>query len=266
MTIFRFSTRWTAIVALASVLVSANVNAAIVILNVNTAFSSITLGGQVGGNDGPPPTNGAVYAAQSPGSLVTSLGGTITADLTAGVFTFTPGSAVSFNNSGTYTSAPNVIGSEAGNYGIVANGPVPLAGGATLLVNGVYKNLVLDIIAGTTQNGATLANATMNFSAGALDFGITPAVAAPGTASLVGSNGLNTSASLVSWNGTTLTIPVAFQTTGGTGRVENWSGTIVASITAVPEPSSIALMSLVGFVGLSFASIRGRRVKRSLKS
>lgn len=265
MKILRLSYSWNAIIALVSLFVSAGAEAGIVILNVNTALSSMSLGGQVGGNNGVPPTNGIIYTAQSPGSLVTSLAGTITADLTAGVFTFTPGSAISFNTTGTYTSAPNPIGSELGNYGIVATGPTPAAGGAVLTINGVYKNLVLDIgivgTSGSTQNGSVLTG-PLNFTNGALDFGISPAAAPPGTSSLIGSNGVNTSASVVTWNGTTLTIPVAFQTTGGTGRVENWSGTIVA---AVPEPSSIALMSLVGVVGLSYATVRGRRAQRLVK-
>ena len=268
MSIFRVSRPWTAMVAmasLASVLASANLRAAIVVLNVNSGLSSLDLTGPVGG-PGTPGVGGIVYMQQSAGSLVAQYGGTITADLTAGVFTFSGGSAITaiVNPNGPFTSAPNSIGVEAGNYGITANGLVLLAG-AVLTVNGVYKDLVLDITAGTAQNGAAT-GATMNFSAGALDFGVSPAVVAPGTASLVGSNGLNTSPTQVSWDGTTLRIPVAFQTTGGTGRVENWSGTIVGTIVAVPEPSSIALMSLVGVVGLSYASIRTRRAKRLLYS
>lgn len=266
MSILRLSHRWSATVALASVFVSANVRADMVTLNVNSLLSSVTLAGQVGGNNGPPPTNGAVYAGQTATSLSTFLAGTVKADLTAGVFTFAPGSAISFNNSGTYNNPfPNINNlplTELGNYAVNATGPVPLAGGAILTVLGVYRGLVLDINSGTAQNGGVLTAATMNFTSGFLDFSITPAAAAPGTAGLTGSNGLNTSASLVSWNGSTLTIPVAFQTTGGTGRVENWSGTIVA---AVPEPSSIALMSIAGVVGLSYVTVRGRRSKRLAK-
>ena len=263
MSILRISRNWTAMVAmasLASVVVSANLQAAIVVLNVNSSLSSLNLAGQVGGL-GTPGVGGIVYAQQAVGSLAANYGGTITADLTAGVFTFSGGSAITaiVNPSGPFTTAPNAIGIEAGNYGITATGPVPAAGGAVLTINGVYKDLVLDIIAGTAQNGAATA-ASMNFSAGALDFGVS-ALAPSGPASLVGSNALNTSLTQVSWDGTTLRIPVAFQTLGGTGRVENWSGTIIA---AVPEPSSIALMSLVGMVGLSYASIRGRRAKRLL--
>ncbi len=266
MSILRLSGRWASIVALASVCASTNLRADVVILNVNTLLSNVTLAGQVGGSDGPPATNGVLYAGQTPTSLSTSLAGTIKADLTAGVFTFAPGSAVSFNNSGTYNNPfPNINNpplTELGNYAVTATGPVPLAGGAVLTILGVYRNLVLDINSGTAQNGGVLTAATMNFTSGLLDFSITPAAAAPGTASLAGSNGLNTSTSLVAWDGTTLRIPVTFTTTGGTGRVENWTGTIVA---AVPEPSSIALMSLVGFVGLSYATVRGRRAKRLVK-
>ncbi len=250
MSILRLPHRWIAIVALASVFVSANVQADMVTLNVNAAQSSLTIGGNAFTLN---------YVQQNAGSLVANWGGTIKADLTAGVFTFSPGSAITaiVNPSGPYTTAPNVIGSEAGNYGVTASGVVPGFGPQT--INGVYKNLILDITAGTAQNGAATV-ATMNFSAGALDYGIAPA-AVTGTSSLANVSGVNASASLVSWNGTTLTIPVSFLTTGS-NRNESWNGTIVATIVAVPEPSSIALMSLVGIVGLSYASVRSRRVMR----
>ncbi|MCA9191791.1 MAG: hypothetical protein KDB03_08515 [Planctomycetales bacterium] len=231
---------------------SSNVHAALVSLNVNSAASSITLSGEVGGAA---PGGGVPYAQQTAGSLVTNWGGTIQADLTGGVFTFAPGGSsitAQINPNGPFTTAPNPIGTEAGNYGVTATGPIQVAGGAVLTINGVYKDLVLDIISGTAQNGVALTGATMNFSAGALDFGVS-ALAPSGTSSLVGINGLNTSASFVTWDGTTLTIPVTFQTTGGSGRIENWNGTIVA---AVPEPSSIGIISILGLV------VTGYRARR----
>lgn len=235
--------------AIASALVSAgvqNAQAELVILNVNSVASSLALSGEIGGAA---PGGGIAYAEQSPGSLLANWGGTIRADLTAGLFTFAPGgSAITalINPNGPFTTAPNPIGIIPGNYGTTATGPVPAAGGATLTITGVYRDLVLDITSGTAQNGAALSGATMRFSAGALDFGVS-ALAPSGTSTLVGSNGLNTSTSLVAWDGTTLTIPVTFQTTGGTGRIENWTGTIVA---AVPEPSSLVLLPLLSLFGL----------------
>ncbi|MEQ1826690.1 MAG: PEP-CTERM sorting domain-containing protein [Pirellula sp.] len=236
-------------VALAAVIVSTKAQADIITLNVNSAQSSLSLAGNAFGLD---------YAQQNAGSLVTSLSGTMTANLTAGVLTFTGGSAISanLNPTGPYTSAPNPIGVEAGNFGVTANGVV--AGFGTVTINGVYKNLVIDITSGTAQNGVALTGATMNFSAGALDFGIAnPAPLSVGTSNLQNVSGPNTSNSLVTFNGTTLTIPVAFRTTGS-NRFEDWSGTIVATIVAVPEPSSI-LLTFVGLGGITLACILRRK-------
>ena len=268
MNILRLSRQWTAMVVTASlalVLGSANVQSAIVILNVNSALSSLTLAGEVGGS-GTPPVGGIVFTQQTPGSLVANYGGTITADLTAGVFTFSGGSFITAlqNPNGPFSTAPNATLPAISNYGVTASGPVPLLGNAATTVNGVYGNLVLDISAGTAQNGVAT-GATMNFKSFELDFGIS-APSIPFTQSgndITAKSGLNTSLTQVSWDGTTLRIPIAFQTIGGSGRIENWSGSIIA---AVPEPSSIALMSLVGMVGLSYASIRGRRAKRLLNA
>jgi hypothetical protein len=222
---------------LSSVVLSSSSRAALVTLNVDAAQSTLSLNGTA---------FGLSYTPQAPGSLSASWSGTIVGDLTSGVFTFSGGSSITanINPSGPYTTAPNPIGVRPGNYGVTANGEVPPFGIVT--VNGVYRDLVLDIAAGTAQNGVALTGGTLRFSAGALDFGA--ANAAPisvGTSNLVNVSGTNTSALPVSFDGTTLTIPVTFQTTGS-NRVENWSGTLVAT---VPEPSSLGILSLAGLAG-----------------
>lgn len=243
-----------AIFALYLVLSASSVRADIVTLNVNSSLSSITLGGSAFTLN---------YVQQNAGSLSANYGGTIVADLTGGVFTFTGTSSISaiVNPNGPYTTAPNIIGVESGNYGVTASGVVPGFGQQT--INGVYKGIVLNLgsnaLSGTAQNGSALAS-NLIFSAGTLDYGIAPA-SVVGSSDLTNDTGANTSTSVVTWNGTTLTIPVAFQTLGS-NRIQNWSGTIVANIVAVPEPSSIALTTLVGAVGIGYASLRLRRKQR----
>jgi hypothetical protein len=74
-----------------------------------------------------------------------------------------------------------------------------------------------------------------------------------------GGTGTNITAGLVSLttvgNIELLILPIQFQTTGGSGRVENWSGQIIALAT-IPEPSTIAV-ALLG-LGLLAARVRGR--------
>ena len=260
MSFLRKYRQWTAMVAVALFLFSGSVQAGTVILNVDATQSSLAL---TGGAFGLP------FTQQNPGSLSANFGGTIQADLTGGVFTFSGSSTITgiVNPTGPFTTFPNPIGSEPGNYGVVGTGAIPAFGIPSATINGVYKNLVLDITAGTSQNGSASVGGMIKFTGGVLDFGAfnnttnSAVIGGSGTSNLQSASTANTSASLVSWDGTTLRIPVAFQTTGGNGRVENWSGSIIA---AVPEPSSIALISLVGMVGLSYASIRSRRAKRLL--
>ena len=233
--------RWSAFVALASVFLTATARADMITLTVDSGLSSLTLSGAA---------FGLTYTEQIAGSLTANYGGTITADLTGGVFTFSGGSAINalVNPSGSLTSAPHPNGVEAGNYGVSAFGtlPAPYAGLGPQSTNGVYRDIVLDLSAGTANNGAATA-ATFKFITGMLDFGAAPS-GLSGDSNLADESGDNTSASNVSWDGTTLTIPVSFTTTGGNGRTQTWSGNIVA--VAVPEPSSFAMISLVGVVGL----------------
>jgi hypothetical protein len=132
------------------------------------------------------------------------------------------------------------------------------------VVNGAYRNLTLDITAGSVTDSAP--PATVNFSfAGAsrLDYGITIGgapypPAGGGTSSLVGVGGLDTSVSLVTLPATVnygvLILPVTLHTIGS-NRSEDWTGTLVA---VIPEPSSLALV--LAWSGLSVCS-SGARVR-----
>lgn len=219
-------------------------SAAIINLGIDSSQSSVSLTGGA---------FGLAYNPQGPGSMTTTLSGTITADLNAGVFTFSGGSSIVFgtNPNGPYSSAPNPESIIPGNYGVTANGVVSPFG--NVVINGVYRNLTLDVTAGTAENGSAMSGGVMKFTGGQIVFGAATEFAGnvPGLSNIT-SQGNNTAGGLVSWDGTTLSFPVLFATTGSNGRFENWTGTVVAR---VPEPSSLGMViSLVGLI--SFARKR----------
>lgn len=220
--------------------------------NVVSGSSSLTLSGQAFGL-------GFTGQGGNPSALVDSWGGTIAADLTAGVITFTGGGGITalLNPLTPFSTDPFPPAGGVDNYGPFAQGLV--TGFGFVVVNGAYRDLTLDITAGTATDGAVPAGMTLAFiGASKLDYGATAGgnPAAGGTSLLDGVGGANTSASLVSFDGTTLTLPVTFATTGS-NRSETWTGTIVA---VVPEPSSLVLLG-VGLMGLV-----GSRLHRSRRS
>lgn len=212
---------------------------------VDSSQSSLTLSGQA---------FGLPFAAQAPGSLVDAFTGTITGDLNGGVLTFSGGSSIValLNPAGPFTTAPNVLDGP-GNYGVTANGFITGYGLAT--INGVYRNLVFDITAGTAQNGMAPSGQMLTLTSGDLDYGIflnnQPFQAA--SSSLIGKGGANTSADLVALTPTTLVLPVKISTGVYSNRQEDYLGVIVA---VIPEPGVVSL----GLLGMLAAWIaRARR-------
>lgn len=222
-------------VATAALLLSVPSQADVLTFTIDPARSALTLSGSAFALPYTPQGGNAQ-------ALVTSYSGTIKADLSAGVLTFTGGSAITglLNPANPFTPA----GSGIDNYGVGASGFVPGFGVAT--ISGAYRDFTLDITAGTAQNGLAAAGMNLSLTAGKLDY----SGSLSGTASLVGNSDANTSAGLVSLaaagNLETLSLPVRFQITGS-NRIQVWDGTLVA-IATVPEPSSLAVFA-VGLAG-----------------
>jgi hypothetical protein len=219
-----------------------------VTLTVNSSRSSITLAGNAFTLN---------YSQQSAGSLLDAFSGTITANEVGGVLSFSGGSSIVglVNPAGPFSTSPYPGGPYAGNYGMTS-GPSFVPPYGIVTVNGTYTGLTLDLTAGSVQNGSASSGLIATWTAGNLLWGAATSAYGPqgGSSSLVGVTGPDTSASLVSWDGTTLTLPVTFHTTGS-NRYEDWSGTLVATV-VVPEPTSLGL-ALLG-LGL-LAAKKGRR-------
>ncbi len=116
-----------------------------------------------------------------------------------------------------------------------------------------YRDLTLDITAGTASAGGDPASATSLFFTSGHDDMSGPAFGLGLTAPVVGgafggwpkAGGPNGSGGNVTWDGTTLTIPVKLVTESwnlnGLFIDQTWNGQIVA---VVPEPNSLALAGL----------------------
>jgi hypothetical protein len=234
--------------------------ASTLIFNIDQSASSLTLSGLIAYHYPTPTDPGVPSQAQSPGSLTDQWGGTLSANFSGGVLTFTGGSVITaaLNPSAPFIGNPGHT-SGIDNYGVYSSGLISVG---SLSVTGAYQGLVLDIPAGTAQDGAAPFGMSLSFTGGGLEYSYTiPALGAPGTGTSAmqssGGTGANTAAGLVSLTTVgdemTLTLPVLFQTTGGTGRVENWSGQIVA-VATIPEPSTVT----VALLGLGLLVARGR--------
>jgi hypothetical protein len=239
--------RWfSAVIAAAALLCLANPSlSAPVTFYVDSSQSSLTLSGVA---------FGILGTEQAPGSLKDYWGGTIAADLSGGVLTFSGGCAITalVNPAGPFSTAPAPYPPGGDNYGVYANGLAPFPYGL-VTVNGAYRFLTLDLTTGTATHGSAPAGVTLSFTGGQIDWGaMTGAGPFGGSSSMAGVNGPDMSQIAVSFDGTTLTLPVMFHTTGS-NRTEDWLGTIVA---VVPEPSSLAL-ALAGLAVL--AARRARR-------
>lgn len=221
--------------------VSTASRAVTVTYNIDPAQSNLALSGLA---------FGLLYGPQVPGSNIDSWGGTITADLTGGVLTFSGGSSIvaDLHPLGPFSTAPFPSVAGGDNYGVMGSGNIGAPYG-NVVVNGAYRSLSLDIMAGTSTNGAASTGMSLQFTgASKLDWGATTDLGPTGgTSSLVGVSGTNSSAALVSLTPTTLTLPVKFQTPGS-NRLEIWQGTLVANL--VPEPSTAVLGGLCGLVAL----------------
>jgi hypothetical protein len=212
---------------------------------VDSSASTLTLSGAA---------FGLAVGQQSPGSLIDHWGGSMAVDLTGGVLTFSGANlTAALNPVAPFSTFPNPGTGGVDNYGGFSSGLVSGVG-LVLQLNAAYRSLVFDIPSGTAQDGQAPSGMNFAFSGGHLDWGaiISPSTPYGGTSDMTGVSALNASASLVSFDGTTLTLPVQLHTLGS-NRYEDWVGTIVA---VIPEPSSAAL-ALAG-LGLLAARARAR--------
>jgi hypothetical protein len=249
-----------AITALMSVTVSSQ--AGTLTFTIDQGASSLTLSGLIAYHYPTATDPGLTSNPQATGSQSDQWGGTLTANFSGSVLTFTGGSVITaaLNPSAPYVGNPGHT-SGIDNYGVWSSGLISVG---SLSVTGAYQGLVLDIPAGTAQNGAAPSGMSLGFTGGALEYSyFAPALGGAGTGTSLmqsgGGTGANTAAGLVSLTTVgdemLLILPIQFQTTGGTGRVEDWSGQIVALAT-VPEPSTVTV-ALLG-LGLLAARVRAR--------
>lgn len=200
---------------------------------------------------------GANAVPQTAGADTDALSGTINADLTGGVLTFSGGSSIilAANPNGPFQPVP--AGSITDNFGIQA--VVPALG--NLLVKANIYNSVGDIVSGTATNGQaptvgalTLAT-TAGFTVNSITLTPTPLSTTPGADIAT--------APVLLYEGSgiqTLVLPVvritSTTTALGVSTVVT-EGQIVAT-RAVPEPGTFALLGMAG-LGLGFVFYRRKQ-------
>ncbi|QDV22035.1 PEP-CTERM sorting domain-containing protein [Aureliella helgolandensis] len=235
------------------------------VFTLDAARSSLTLAGST--TVGDPVNNTFAYTAQGANSLITSYGGAITVDVSDLLnplsITFLS-SNVDANVNGNWLPSDDIVPTEpasAGDYGIRID---------AILTNGKMRNVDFNIAAASTSvTGGSFAvsGQTFGFNSGIIDVYSTALTAGNSidftNAGTLAGTGLNVAAGTgtysVSGGIATLTIPVAVTlpyTFGPTSEPtvegsQTYTGTLVG-VAAVPEPSSLALLSLtagcIGFV------------------
>lgn len=218
---------------------------------IDPTLSTITATGDILGT----PVIPQVYGAD-----VTNYSGTISADLSAGVLTFTGGSKIiaNLNTSGPFTpgnfgAAPFPPGTGVDNYGVKNAVPNKTTG---TIIQEAIRDLIFDITTGTATNGLAPAGETLLITQGYGSIG--PPINASG--SFVGGTSANSSLGLVSLgpDGPYETLVLPFRRESGSSTHFILTGQIVAHRIAVPEPSTLALAG-AGAVGMALAVWRKRR-------
>lgn len=215
---------------------------------------------------GAPPDGTLLTAPQTPGSDITSLGGTLLADVGVGTINFPGGSAISFANQPVDQlpepgggPALNMYGSPApAQYGLsvilIDSGPLALRN----LLADVTSSVPIALLAGSFNSAGT----SLGTVTGDADYNLDGLAPAFGTSSLAGQSGPNsTGVGTVTVAGplTTITIPIFVDVPLVVNNIPLdaiFTGQIVAT-NIVPEPSSLVL-ACFGLLGLA-AVARSRR-------
>jgi len=202
---------------------------------IDPTRSSLTLTGDVFG--------APIVPITGPGNLVDSFHGTIVADLTAGVLTFSGGTSIIGNLNPTAPFPGVPAGAGVDNYGMT-NGII----GAT-----VFRDSIFDLTAGTVTDGAVPAG--MNVLISSLNF----ASVALGSGSFAGGTEPNSTALAASLTtvGNIETLVLPFRRESGTTTHFVSTGIITAT-RQIPEPSTMVLAGL-GMIGVCVAAWRKRR-------